>query len=111
MTNQEKLLKTKLSMILTKEELDRITFVDEDNKEIEIEIDMHQLPAKRAMVLLNNVINLDASEKTVKVIHGYTHGTAIKNTIWNCYQNPRIIKKRTEAWNPGITILETSALA
>lgn len=106
MTN-EALMKTKLSIILTKEELDRIKFVNEaDATKASLIVDMHELPAKKAMILLNNIINVDSSEKTVRVIHGFNHGVAIKKTIWNEYKNPHIVNKSVEPWNPGVTILE-----
>jgi hypothetical protein len=98
----------KFKMIFTPEEISRIRPVDGDNKMI---IDLHQLTAAKAMKLLNNLIALNRDDCEIDVIHGYNHGTSIKDTIWNCMQNPRILEKQGVAHNPGMTILKIAKAA
>lgn len=93
-----------LKLILTKEELNRITILSKDGK-IQVIVDMHQLGAGQAKKLLNNLIVMLRGEFELKVIHGYNHGTVIKEIIWNEYQNHKIKTRKADKNNQGVTYL------
>ena len=66
-------LKSRLALVLKKDDLARIKVVDEEK----ILVDLHNLGTKEAMILVNNIINLNRNECEISVIHGYNHGIAL----------------------------------
>lgn len=91
---------SRLNMILTKEDIDRVQeFPDR------MSVDLHGKTRKEAKKLLNNIINVILHPFTIEVIHGYNHGTALKDMIFNEEINPRIISKDVPVYNIGETIL------
>ena len=78
-------METKLMMVLTKDEMGRLTF----NGNI-ITVDLHGLTTKMAERLIKNIIALDRDGHDICAIHGYHHGTSIKNMITNDINNPHI---------------------
>lgn len=97
-------LKTKLSMILTKEYLNRIE-IENDN----IKVDLHAMKVKDAKKLIMNIIALNRDGFKMEVIHGYSHGTAIKKMVHTDMENNRIISKRGVSYNMGQTELTIAA--
>ena len=91
----------KLSMILTKDELDRIKIIKNNS---EICMDLHKLTAKQAKRLVSNLIALNRTSFSLRLIHGYNHGTAIKEMLWNKFDNDRLKERKTVENNPGQTI-------
>ena len=94
-------LKGRLGLIMNEEKLNRISV----SKNGEISVDVHYLGTKEVMVLISNIIALTQSACTVRVIHGYNHGTAIKDMINGRYKNNRIIERRPSLSNKGVTAL------
>ncbi|MCR5734235.1 MAG: Smr/MutS family protein [Lachnospiraceae bacterium] len=97
-------ISTKLGLILTKDEMNRIK-VDGEN----ISVDLHAMKVKEAKKLIMNIIALNREEFTMEVIHGYNHGTAIKNMVHTDIDNSRIISKKGLAYNLGQTELTIAA--
>ncbi len=95
-------------MILTTEEWKRITHTE---NWYEITVDLHQLTAKKAQKLLNNIIVLNRNDCKLRLIHGYHRGTVIKDMIWNNFRNSRIEEKKPVKGNPGQTILRLRGVA
>lgn len=90
----------RLEMILTQEERDRIQEYSD-----RMTIDLHGKTQKEARRLLNNIINVIMHPFTMEVIHGYNHGTALKDMILTEDINPRIVSKSVPVYNIGETIL------
>jgi len=88
-------------MVLCKDDMDRIKFSGEN----ELTVDLHGLGAKASIILLNNIINLNRASCDIKVIHGFNHGTALKDVVNSRFFNPRIKGRAVVANNPGMTIL------
>lgn len=104
--NKEEMLINRLSMILNKEDIKRIKIKKNNETNVEeFAVDLHNLGTKDAMVLVNNIINLNRDECEIEVIHGYNHGIALKDMINSRFHNPRIMEKKSVARNMGITIL------
>lgn len=91
-----------IKMILTKDELRRVK-ARINNGQSEITVDLHSMHLKEARRLLNNLIAVDRQCSELHVIHGYNHGTAIKDMIANDLFSPRILNKSVRKDNPGLT--------
>lgn len=110
MTKEETLM-NRLSLVLTKEEMNRVKIKKNDKTNIDkLVVDLHQLGTKKAMILINNIINLNREECEIEAIHGYNHGIALKDMINQRFYNPRITEKKSVAKNLGITILACKSL-
>lgn len=70
-----------------------------------ITLDLHQLSKKDASRLICNVINIVDQPCKIDLIHGYHHGTVIKDYIQNDLHNRKIVQKKTFQKNPGHTML------
>ena len=103
----EKAIKT----LFTQAEIDRITTKLKQNGKSVVTVDVHGLTVKEARRLLLNLIAIDKEGCDVKVIHGYHHGTAIKEMIQNDLPNPRVIEKTEPLYNPGATVLTVRKVA
>ena len=93
-----------LGMLLTKEELNRIKI-----KGNQITVDLHHLKVKEAKRLLNNIVAINRSSFTMECIHGYNHGTALKEMIQGDFNNKRILSKKSLQHNLGLTELTVAA--
>ena len=94
-------------MVLTKEEIERLTVKVAHNTE-KITLDLHGLTVKQAHRLIKNIIALDRKSFCIDLVHGYSHGTAIKDMITD-FCNPRVLGKSRPDYNPGITKMLISA--
>lgn len=90
----------RLNMILTAEDMNRIQEYPD-----RMSLDLHGKTKKEAKRLLNNVINIIRHPFTMEVIHGYNHGTALKDMIFEEVINPRIVSKNVPSYNIGETYL------
>lgn len=90
----------RLNMVLTKEDINRIQEYPD-----RMFVDLHGKSRKEAKQLLNNIINIIRHPFTIEVVHGYNHGTALKDMIITEEINPRIISRNVPAYNVGETIL------
>ena len=103
--------KARLSMILTEEEMERLTFAEKEIKnKKEISADVHGLSTKKAKQFLKNIINTIMDTFYLIVIHGYTHGTAIRDMIWTTKElGQRAGKPTCPDKNYGRTVMEIAA--
>lgn len=93
-------IRFKLSLILTQNEMRRLQFRD---KEGEIIADVHGMKCYEAKRFINNIINIAHTRIKVTVVHGYNHGTAIKDMIRNGYENTHIRHIIPDKKNKGVT--------
>ena len=104
-----KLMINRFQMIFTEATTARIRLLASPSGEVEkVVLDVHGLTCREAMRFINNVINLTRSESTVEVIHGYRHGTKIKDSLRQCFSNPKICII-PDQWNFGVTYLHPAA--
>lgn len=97
-------IRNRLSIIMTKDELKRLTF-NQEKGEVEIVADVHGMKCVYAKRFLNNILNLSNQKIKLTVIHGYNHGTAIKDMINNGLGNSHIIKTYNDTTNIGRTFI------
>lgn len=99
-------IRFKLSLILTQENMNRIDFRE---KEGEIIIDVHGMKCCEAKRFINNIINISRREVKITVIHGYNHGTAIRDMIRNGYDNSHVKYVIPDKKNKGVTRILATA--
>lgn len=93
----------RLNTIFDLSTLDRITIIYSNKGKIIITIDLHKLSCTEAKRLLNNVIANVRIESRIDVIHGYRHGTRIKDMIHTHYSCSRIQALYVDPDNLGLT--------
>ena len=104
-------LHIRLRMIYTENMIERIQVLSSLEGKIEkIIVDVHGLSCQEARQFINNVINLSFGSCTVEVIHGYRHGTKIKEMIQEKFLNPYIKLIIPDQFNLGVTYLRPSAV-
>ena len=93
----------RLRLIYTQEQMNRIHFVESVVSNNQITIDVHGLKCSEAKRFINNLINLVQESFHLVVIHGYNHGTAIKNMLADNFENSNVARQYLDQNNPGIT--------
>ncbi len=95
----------KMSMILTKDDMERVSVRKEDDENLVLTADLHEMKYKEAYRFVNNLIALNNEPFELDLIHGYNHGTVLRDMIHKDLDNPRIISKTLLLWNEGETLL------
>ncbi|MCH4034724.1 MAG: Smr/MutS family protein [Lachnospiraceae bacterium] len=94
----------RLEMVLTDTELRRIWGVQGGP----VYIDLHGLSCREARRLLGNVINLLRGPASIKVIHGYHHGTALRDMVRTNFCNIHVYAVQPDDANQGLTTLQVA---
>lgn len=84
---------------------ERIKMLKADDGEMLISVDLHYMYKEEARRLLAAIIDENPFEFCLEVIHGFNHGTVLKNMVRDELKNRRIVKKYSPVWNPGSTYL------
>ena len=92
-------------IIFGNDDLQRINVISNN----EVSVDLHGLGTRASLTLVNNVINLNRGKCELSIIHGFHHGTALKDMINRRFTNHRIIGMKPVEGNPGVTVLECAA--
>lgn len=92
---------TKLSFILSKNDMDRISLIFKD--EMRIIVDVHGMKCIQAKKFINNIINVVRIVFRLIIIHGYNHGTAIKDMLSQNFCNIHVSEKHLDPYNQGVT--------
>jgi DNA-nicking Smr family endonuclease len=69
-------------------------------------VDLHGLSCHEARRFLENVINLLHGPASIKVIHGYHHGTALRDMVRTNFHNIHVYAVQADAANDGLTTLQ-----
>ena len=104
----KKTIEFKLSLILTKEDMNRLRIKEKD-EETEITADVHGMSVKRAKRFINNILNIVRTKVQLIIIHGYNHGTAIKDMLADQFVNEHIVEKYLDSENQGVTNIVAAA--
>ena len=92
---------TKLSFILSKNDMDRISLISKD--EMHIIVDVHGMKCLQAKKFINNIINVVRIVFRLIIIHGHNHGTAIKDMLSQNFCNAHVSEKHLDPYNQGVT--------
>lgn len=99
----------RLRMIFTSEELRRIRIMDFGNGRLRIIADVHGMKCWEARRFINNIINVIRAGFQLVIIHGYNHGTAIKDMLAQNFYNDHITERHPDPHNKGVTYLSIAA--
>lgn len=91
-------MKERLEMILRNDQLSRIEFGDE-----EMTIDLHQMKSAECMWLIRTIVASTMIGFRLNLIHGYNHGTTLKEMLRSQKISSRVIDLYSDPWNPGLT--------
>ena len=99
--------KTAMSVIMSEEELNRIRFQDvAGGKTMEVIADVHGMKRFEAKRFLKNIIAVIRGAFLLLIIHGYNHGTAIRDMIRGSELGTTRIRNLTGVeWNKGQTVV------
>ncbi len=103
------MIKSKLSMIFTNEYLDRLKEEELNDGEKILFVDVHGLHCKETKKYLNDTINASRDTFLLVVIHGYNHGTAIKEMLAYDFCNRHVRNQYFDSTNPGRTYMKIVA--
>lgn len=97
------MVNSRLKIIFTSEEISRLTISEIDETKIRIIADVHGMKCSQARRFINNIINTVRVAFQLIIIHGYNHGTAIKDMLAQNFSNTHITEKHPDPYNQGIT--------
>ena len=97
----------RMAMIFSSQEMERIT-EGQTVYTAYYTIDLHGLKRKEAKRFLNNIVNITTKTTELYVIHGYNHGTVLKDMIQEDLSNPKIREINPSVFNLGETILRVA---
>ncbi len=92
---------TKLNSFLSKNDMDRISLNSKD--EICMIVDVHGMKCSQAKRFINNIINVVRIVFRLIIIHGYNHGTAIKEMLAQNFSNNHIYEQFPDPRNQSVT--------
>ena len=94
---------SRLALVFTESELSRISVQEPPQGDTRITVDVHGMKCYEARRFINNIINIVRMAFQLIVIHGYNHGTAIKDMLAHNFSNRRICRKFPDLYNQGVT--------
>lgn len=95
----------RLKMIFSEDDIERITVKNEVEKMLQVIVDVHGMKCRQAKRFINNIINVIRETFKLVVIHGYNHGTAIKDMLADNFSNPHIVEQYPDIQNKGVTYM------
>jgi len=97
------MVRARLRMILSEEDYNRLVISEPAPGQIRITADVHGMKCYEASRLIKNIIILVNSDFTFVVIHGYNHGTAIKDMLAQNFKNSHVREQYQDYYNKGLT--------
>jgi hypothetical protein len=94
-----------LKIFLSEEQMKRFRFVVTKNGAKAVVVDLHGLKAKEARTFIKNAVAANREGLLMYIVHGFNHGTAIKDIVNSEKISERIIERHLQEHNPGCTIL------
>ena len=98
-----------MKLILSNEDMNRVTAKETANGFVCVKVDLHGLTHRKAERLVKNIINVNRVEFILKAIHGYNRGTVLKEMMMEAKWSSRVVDRNCPDWNPGLTILRVVA--
>lgn len=97
------MIRTRLKMVLTQSEMNRIKISESRSGRICITADVHGMKCYEARRFINNIINIVRTTFQLVIIHGYNRGTAIKEMLAQNFSNNHIFEQFQDPYNQGVT--------
>lgn len=76
-----------------------------DYGDIIVTVDLHGMQKEAARQLIKRIIELNSFGFSLEVIHGFNHGTVLRNMVNKEIKSIRIVDRYSDPWNPGSTYL------
>ena len=95
----------RISFVLFGEDADRVKIEYDEYDELVLIVDVHGYTVKEAKKVIDGVFKVINVSFTFRLIHGYNHGTKLKEYIHNEFINNRVVEKYCYPNNPGETFL------
>ena len=95
----------RLGMIFTTDEIERISIYEESEMGLKVTVNVHGMKCSQAKRFINNIINVIRRAFKLKIIHGYNHGTAIKDMLAESFYNIHIVNQYLDPYNKGVTYI------
>lgn len=99
----------RIQMVMSPKEVSRIR-ISRSVMGDEMVVDLHEMATNEAITFINNIVNLSKGQCAIKLVHGYTHGEALKDMVRGRFYNNKIVGKYSSSKNLGATILYVSDL-
>lgn len=93
----------KLQIIFTNDEISRLSIREVPGTKPQIIADVHGMKCSQARRFINNIINTIHESFKLIIIHGYNHGTAIKDMLAGDFYNSHITEQYVNSYNQGVT--------
>ncbi len=101
-------IRERMTYILAGDNMTRVQ-ITSDGDGPKITLDLHGMSCKLTRRVVKSIIAMYRFSFELVLIHGYNHGTALKDMLYNSLDNERIISKHSPEYNPGITTFEIVA--
>ena len=104
------MLRQKLSFVIYGDNEWRMyDFTVDGNGIPNIRLDVHGLKVREAKVFILNVVNVIRGRMVLEVIHGFNHGTAIRDMLAGENFSGRLTERYCPGKNPGMTNMRIAA--
>ena len=97
------MVNNRLSMVFTQEEINRLTISEIDEYKIQITADVHGMKCSQARRFISNIINTVRVAIQLIIVHGYNHGTTIKDMLAENFGNTHVTEQHLDLYNQGVT--------
>ena len=97
------MVNNRLKMVFTSEEISSLIISEISESKISIVADVHGMKCSQARRFINNIINTVRVAFQLIIIHGYNHGTAIKDMLAENFSNTHITEQHLDPYNQGVT--------
>lgn len=85
----------------------RVNVLKDADEKPYIVLNAHGMTVAETRKMINDIVRLIYCDTIgIKVIHGFNHGTAIKDMIASESFGDRLVRKYTPGSNPGVTYME-----
>lgn len=97
------MIRSRLELIFTQDEMHRLFIYESSDSILKIVADVHGMKCVQAKRFINNIINIVRSSFRLVIVHGFNHGTAIKDMLAETFKNAHIIERHLDTHNSGVT--------
>ncbi len=94
-------MEEKIKLVLSETDVERMDFTVEDV----VTVNVHGLSRNGMVRLLRNISCICRQSFTMRIIHGFNHGTVLKDTVRTEGVFMRTYKIVPDQTNPGVTML------
>lgn len=97
------MIRSRLELIFTQDEMHRLSIDEASGSTLKIVADVHGMKCFQAKRFINNIINIVRATFRLVIIHGFNHGTAIKDMLAGTFTNTHIVERHLDTRNRGVT--------